>query len=107
VKKIYAAIDIEPPKVIVCSSLPATLTLLKQLQNDCISQHQISEIATGNLGWGKSLLNELYQSVDVGSLSPVLWDALFYEIILEPDADRILVSEFQELVENYLESLGS
>jgi len=105
VKKIYAAIDIEPPKVLVCSSLPATLTLLKQLQNDCIAQHQISPIATGNSGWGQSLLNELYQSVDVGTLSPVLWDALFYEIILEPDADRILVSQFEELVENFLESL--
>jgi internalin A len=36
----------------------------------------------------------------------VLWDALFYEIILEPDADRILVSQFEELVDNFLESLA-
>ncbi|MBD2011112.1 leucine-rich repeat domain-containing protein [Microcoleus vaginatus ZQ-A3] len=104
VKKIYAAIDREAPKVIVSSSLPATLTLLKQLHNDCIAQHQISPIATGNSGWGNSLLNELYQSVDVGNLSPVLWEALFDQIILDPDAEPILQTEFNQLVENYRES---
>ncbi|MEG4580668.1 leucine-rich repeat domain-containing protein [Microcoleus sp. MON1_C5] len=103
-KKIYAGIDREAPKVLVASSLPATLTLLKQLQNDCIAQHQISLIATGNSGWGKSLLNELYQSVDVGTLSPVLWEALFEQIILDPDAEPILQTEFNQLVENYRES---
>ncbi|MEG4280645.1 leucine-rich repeat domain-containing protein, partial [Microcoleus sp. MON1_C1] len=104
VKKIYAAIDREAPKVLVSSSLPATLTLLKQLHNDCIAQHQILPIATGNSGWGKSLLNELYQSVDVGTLSPVLWEALFDQIILDPDAEGILRTEFNELVENYRQS---
>src|SRR6476661_9787382 len=106
VNKIYAAIGREAPQVMVGSSPQAALTLLKQLQNDCIAQHQISPIAAGNLGWGKSLLNELCQSVDVGALSPVLWDALCEEIILEPDADRILVSEFQQLLKNDLESLA-
>jgi hypothetical protein len=52
------------------------------------------------------LLNELCQSVDVGALSPVLWDGLCQQIILEPDADRILVSEFQQLLKNDLKSLG-
>jgi internalin A len=50
------------------------------------------------------LLNELYQSVDVGSLSPVLWEALFDHIILDPDAEGILRTEFNELVENYRQS---
>jgi internalin A len=106
VNKIYAAIGREAPQVIVGSSPQAAITLLKQLQNDCIAQHQISSIAAGNLGWGKSLLNELCQSVDVGALSPVLWDGLCQQIILEPDADRILVSEFQQLLKNDLESLA-
>jgi internalin A len=36
----------------------------------------------------------------------VLWDGLCQQIILEPDADRILVSEFQQLLKNDLESLA-
>jgi internalin A len=71
-----------------------------------MSQNQISPKATGNLGWGKSLLKELFQSVDVG-LSLMFWKELCREIILEPDTDRTLVSEFQELARNYPESRKS
>jgi len=107
VKNIYVAIGHKAPQVIVGSSPPiADLNFLKQLKIDCMSQNQISPKATDNLGWGKSLLKELYQSVDVGTLSPVLWENLCAQITLEPDADRILVSQFEELVENFLESLG-
>jgi internalin A len=107
VKNIYVAIGHKAPQVIVCSSPPvADLNFLKQLKIDCISQNQISQKATGNLGWGKSLLKELFQSVDVG-LSLMFWKELCDEIILEPDADCILVSELQELAINYPESRKS
>jgi len=107
VKNIYVAIGHKAPQVIVCSSPPvADLNFLKQLKIDCMSQNQISQKATGNLGWGKSLLKELFQSVDVG-LSLMFWKELCDEIILEPDADCILVSEFEELAINYPESRNS
>ncbi|WP_293365592.1 leucine-rich repeat domain-containing protein [Microcoleus sp. CAWBG27] len=158
VRKIYTTIGREAPRIIVCSSPQiAYLNFIEPLKIDCISQ-----IATGNLGWGKSLLptfrtlgchnrfdrkfeqklsdflykvqrnlfddrqskilkclkfvvwllggaedgllKELFQSVDVG-LSRVLWKVLCDEIRLEPNADRILVSEFEELLEDYPESL--
>ncbi len=106
VKNIYVAIGHKAPQVIVCSSPPvADLIFIKQLKIDCMSQNQISQKATGNLGWGKSLLKELFQSVDVG-LSLIFWKNLCYQIIVEPDTDCILVSEFQELVGNYLELLA-
>ena len=107
VKNIYVAIAHKAPQVIVCSSPPvADLNFLKQLKIDCMSQNQISQKATGNLGWGKSLLKELFQSVDVG-LSLMFWKELCHQIILEPDTDRTLVSEFQELAINYPESRKS
>jgi internalin A len=104
VKNIYVAIGHKAPQVIVCSSPPvADLNFLKQLKIDCMSQNQISPKATGNLGWGKSLLKELFQSVDVG-LSRMFWKELCDEIILEPDTDSTLVSELQELAINYPDS---
>jgi len=107
VKNIYVAIGHKAPQVIVCSSPPvADLNFLKQLKIDCMSQNQISPKATGNLGWGKSLLKELFQSVDVG-LSRMFWKELCHQIILEPDTDCILVSEFQELAINYPDSRKS
>jgi internalin A len=107
VKNIYVAIGHKAPQVIVCSSpAVADLNFLKQLKIDCMSQNQISPKATGNLGWGKSLLKELFQSVDVG-LSRMFWKALCHQIILEPDTDRTLVSELQELAINYPESRKS
>jgi internalin A len=103
VKNIYVAIGHKAPQVIVCSSpRVADLNFLKQLKIDCMSQNQISPKATGNLGWGKSLLKELFQSVDVG-LSRRFWKELCHQIILEPDTDCTLVSEFQELAKNYPE----
>ena len=107
VKNIYVAIGHKAPQVIVCSSPPvADLNFLKQLKIDCMSQNQISPKATGNLGWGKSLLKELFQSVDVG-LSGMFWKQLCHQIILEPDTDCTLVSEFQELAINYPDSRKS
>jgi internalin A len=107
VKNIYVAIGHKAPQVIVCSSPPvADLNFLKQLKIDCMSQNQISPKATGNLGWGKSLLKELFQSVDVG-LSRRLWKKLCHQIILEPDTDCTLVSELEELAINYPESRKS
>ena len=107
VKNIYVAIGHKAPQVIVCSSPPvADLNFLKQLKIDSRSQNQISQKATGNLAWGKSLLKELFQSVDVG-LSLMFWKDLCDQIILEPDADCILVSEFEELAINYPESRKS
>ncbi|MEG4005390.1 leucine-rich repeat domain-containing protein [Microcoleus sp. Pol11C1] len=104
VKNIYVAIGHKAPQVIVCSSpAVANLNFLKQLKIDCMSQNQISLKATGNLGWGKSLLKELFQSVDVG-LSRMFWKELCHQIILEPDTDCTLVSELQELAINYPES---
>ena len=107
VKNIYVAIGHKAPQVIVCSSPPvADLNFLKQLKIDSMSQNQISQKATGNLGWGKSLLKELFQSVDVG-LSLMFWKELCHQIILEPDTDCTLMSEFQELAINYPESRKS
>lgn len=105
VKKIYAAIGIAAPQFIVYSSPQvAYLKLLKQFKISRISQHETSEVATtGNLVWGK-LLQELFQLVDVG-FSDLVWDALWNTIILDPNADRILVSEFQQLLNNDLASL--
>jgi len=107
VKNIYVAIGHKAPQVIVCSSPPvADLNFLKQLKIDSMSQNQISQKATGNLGWGKSLLKELFQSVDVG-VSLMFWKELGDEIILEPDTDCTLVSELEELAINYPESRKS
>jgi internalin A len=104
VKKIYAAIGLETPQVIVCSSPQvADIKLLKQLKIDRISQDKTSEIAEEKLVLGKSLLRELIASVDLGGAGWELGNALWNLIILEPDSDRRLVSEFQEFVKNYLE----
>ena len=51
-------------------------------------------------------MNELFQWVDVGCSSQGWRDALAHETRLEQSADDILDSEFQDLVENYRESLG-
>ncbi|MEG4287624.1 leucine-rich repeat domain-containing protein [Microcoleus sp. C2C3] len=107
VKNIYVAIGHKAPQVIICSSPPvADLNFLKQLKIDSRSPNQISQKATGNLGWGKSLLKELFQSVDVG-VSLMFWKELGDEIILEPDTDCTLVSELEELAINYPESRKS
>jgi len=107
VKNIYVAIGHKAPQVIVCSSPPvADLNFLKQLKIDSMSPNQISQKATGNLGWGKSLLKELFQSVDVG-VSLMFWKELGDKIILEPDTDCTLVSELEELAINYPESRKS
>jgi internalin A len=107
VKNIYVAIGHKAPQVIVCSSPPvADLNFLKQLKIDSMSQNQISPKATGNLGWGKSLLKELFQSVGVG-VSLMFWKELGDEIILEPDTDCTLVSELEEWAINYPESRKS
>ncbi len=136
VKKIYAAIGVEAPEVIVCSSLQvASLELFKLLNIDSVSRDQISEIAVTNLVgekslleqmleewdapdqiseiavtnlvWGKSLLQKFFQGLDVGFSGWALWNALSDAIILEPNADRILMAELDELVKNYREALGS
>jgi internalin A len=107
VKKIYAAIDREVPQVIVCSSSQAaSLKLIKKTKISRISEHQKWEIAANNLVLGESYLDELFH---VGFAGDVLWDALWRDaIILEPHTDRILVSEFEELVKkNHLKSLGT
>ncbi len=135
VKKIYAAIGVEAPEVIVCSSPQvASLELFKLLNIDSVSRDQIweiavttlvgekslldqifeeldardqiSEIAVTNLVWGKSLLHKFFQWLDVGFSGWALWNALSNAIILDPNADRILVSEFQQLLKNDLKSLG-
>ena len=104
VKKIYAAIGLETPQVIVCSSPQvADIKLLKQLKIDRRSQDKTSEIAEENLVVGNSLLRELIAYVDIGVAGWELGNALWNLIILEPDSDRRLVSEFQEFVKNYLE----
>ena len=135
VKKIYAAIGVEAPEVIVCSSPQiASLELVKLLNIDSVSRDQISEIAVTNLVWekslldqifegldaldqiseiavtnlvwGKSLLHKFFQGLDVGFSGGALWNALSNAIILDQNADRILVSEFQQLLKNDLKSLG-
>ena len=135
-KKLYAAIGLEAPEVIVCSSPQVvSLKILEQLKIYSSSQPQRSwdfeeifqsvdvgsiqwlkslfdstqmslEIEAGNLvEWGNSLFEELFQSVDVG-LNPVLWEVLWYAIILKADAERILLLEFDTLAINYSQSLG-
>ncbi|AFZ07130.1 leucine-rich repeat-containing protein [Oscillatoria nigro-viridis PCC 7112] len=135
-KKLYAAIGLEAPEVIVCSSPQVvSLKILQQLKTYSSSQPQRSsdfeeifqsvdvgsiqwlkslfdstqmslEIEAGNLvEWGTSLFEELFQSVDVG-LNPVLWEVLWHAIILKPDAERILLFEFDTLAINYSQSVG-
>jgi len=108
VKKIYVAIGLEAPQVMVCSSPPlAYLKLPRKLKICWIWQIQKWEILGGNLVRGKRVLKELFQSVDVGVLYRVLWDALWDAIIiLDQDVERTLVSEFQELVGSYPELLA-
>jgi len=135
VKKIYAAMGLQAPKVIVCSSPQvASLELFKLLNIDSVSRDQIweiavtnlvgekslldqifeeldagdqiSEIAVTNLVWGKFLLHKFFQGLDVGFSGWALWNALSNAIILAPNGDRILVSEFQQLLKNDLKSLG-
>jgi internalin A len=108
VKKIYAAIGREAPQVIVCSSPQvASIKLPKQLKISWISQLQKWEIGVKDLVRGNRLLGELFQWVDVGCSGQVWQGALSHETKLEPSADDILnYSEFQNLVDNYRESLG-
>ena len=107
VRKIYAAIGKEAPKVIVCSSPQAAfLELFKLLEIDGRSRDQISEIAVTNLVWGKFLSHNSFEWANVEFSGSMLWKALSDAIILERNADRTLVSEFQELLKNDLESLG-
>ncbi|PSB41023.1 leucine-rich repeat domain-containing protein [filamentous cyanobacterium Phorm 6] len=106
VKKIYAAIGKEAPEVIVCSSpQAASLELFKLLEIDVRSRDRISETAVTNLVWGKFLSHNFFQWVDVGFSGWTLWNALSNAIILEPNADRTLVSELQELLANDLGSM--
>ena len=88
------------------TNLVGEKSLLEQMFEGLDALNEISEIPVTNLVWGKSLLHKFFQWVDVGFLGWVLWDALSNAIILEPNADRILVSEFQQLLKNDLESLG-
>ncbi len=107
VRKIYAAMGKEAPRVIVCSSPQAAfLELFKLLEIDGRSRDQISEIAVTNLVWGKFLSHNSFQWANVEFSGSMLWKALSDAIILERNADRTLVSEFQELLKNDLESLG-
>jgi internalin A len=107
VKKIYAAIGKEAPQVIVCSSPQvASIKLFKLIKIDSRSRNKISEIPISNLVSGKFLLHDFFQWVDVGFSGWTLWKALWNAIRLEPSADRILVSEFQHLLKNDLESLA-
>ncbi|MEG4302026.1 leucine-rich repeat domain-containing protein [Microcoleus sp. D3_18a_C4] len=107
VREIYAAIGKEAPKVIVCSSPQAAfLELFKLLEIDGRSRDQISEIAVTNLVWGKFLSHNCFQWANVEFSGSMLWKALSDAIILERNADYTLVSEFQELLKNDLESLG-
>jgi len=107
VKKIYLAIGREAPQVIVCSSpLVASIKLPKQLKISWISQLQKWEIGVKNIVRRNRLLDELFQWLDVGCSGQVWRGALGYETRLEQSADDILDSEFQDLVENYRESLG-
>ena len=107
VKKIYVAMGLEAPQVMVCSSPPlASLKLPRKLKICWIWQIQKWEILGGNLVRGKRVLKELFQSVDVGVLYRVLWDALWDAIILDRDVEPILVLEFQGLVGSYPELLA-
>jgi internalin A len=107
VKKIYLAMGLEAPQVMVCSSPPlASLKLPRKLKICWIWQIQKWEILGGNLVRGKRVLKELFQSVDVGVLYRVLWDALWDAIILDRDVEPILVLEFQGLVGSYPELLA-
>ena len=107
VKKIYAAIGREAPQVIVCSSPQvASIKLPKQLKISWISQLQKWEIGVENIVRRNRFLDELFQWADLGCSGQVWRDALGYETRLEQAADNILDSEFQDLVENYRESLG-
>ena len=64
-KKIYAAIGVEAPEVIVCSSPQvAALELFKLLNIDSVSRDQISEIAVTNLVGEKSLLEQMFEGLD-------------------------------------------
>ncbi|MEG3896159.1 leucine-rich repeat domain-containing protein [Microcoleus sp. SVA1_B6] len=106
VSKIYAVIGKEAPEVIICSSPQvASLEVFKILKVDSISQNKISEIAVTKLVYGKSFLHNSFQWVNVEFSGWTLWNALSNAIRLEPNADRILVSEFQELLKNDLKSL--
>jgi internalin A len=135
-KKLYAAIGLAAPEVIVCSSPQVvSLKILEQLKIYSSSQPQRSsdfeeifqsvdsgsiqwfkslfgstqlslEIEVGNLvEWGNSLFEKVFQSVDVG-LNPVLWEVLWYAIIINPDAERMLLLEFNKLARYYSQSAG-
>ncbi|MEG4800056.1 leucine-rich repeat domain-containing protein [Microcoleus sp. ARI1-B5] len=65
VKKIYAAIGLQAPKVIVCSSPQvASQILLKPLKNYNISHYEILEKTGKNLDSANSLWEELFQELD-------------------------------------------
>jgi internalin A len=113
-KKLYAAIDRTEPQVIVCSSPQvASIKIPKQLKISWNSQLQKWEIAVGYLVRRNRLLNELFQLVDVGFFDRVrrtLWSTIIQEpsARLQPSADDdiLVYSEFQDLLENYRQSLG-
>ncbi len=79
----------------------------QELDAGASALNETSGRAGKNLGSAKSLLKELFQVVDAGASAMILWNCLWNIRILEPDSDRILLAEFDELVKKYREWLAA
>jgi internalin A len=103
VKVAYAAIGLEEPSVIICSSpRDAYLQIFNRLKHDH-SQNCSEEWDSNRLG-KKLNWETMSQSIVRDFANPALWKYELRSMTLEPEADSTLISLVYELVDEYKRS---
>jgi internalin A len=100
IKVAYAAIGLEEPSVIICSSpRDAYLQILNRLKGE--HSQNCSDEYSNRLGKN---LDQKWMSPVGEFASPGLWNYELYSMTIEPEADSTLSSLIYELVESYVRS---
>ncbi|MEG4105264.1 leucine-rich repeat domain-containing protein [Microcoleus sp. S13_C5] len=100
IKVAYAAIGLEEPSVIICSSpRDAYLQIFNRLKRDH-SQNCSDEYSNR---WGKNLDRKWMSPVEEFA-SPAVWEYELYSMTIESEADSTLSSLMYEWAENYVRS---
>jgi internalin A len=103
VKVAYAAIDLEEPSVIICSSpLDAYLQIFNLPKHD--HSHNCSDKWDSNRLGKKLNWETMSQSIVRDFASPVVWKYELSCMTIEPEADSTLSSLMNELVDSYVRS---
>jgi internalin A len=104
VKIAYAAIDLEEPEVIVCSSPREAFLQIFNLSKCDLSQNSLNE-------WNRNIWREKLASKWMSSLilidfvSPLVWEYEFDRVTIDPEADSTLSLLMNELVDKYKQSV--